>query len=177
MSVKQVLDRFGKYVIQQSKSNLTRKDKKASSKLYDSLKYYVKESRNSFEFAITMEDYGVFVDKGVKGVGGKKADGKQWKKKKVTNNMFKYTNKRPPAKVFSDWTVRRGIAPRKSGGQFASRRSLQFAIAESVFHTGLETTSFFSKPFEAAFKRLPDEIIKAYGLEVDKFMKTALNNG
>ena len=29
-----------------------------------------------------MEDYGKFIDKGVKGIGGSKADGSKWKRKK-----------------------------------------------------------------------------------------------
>ena len=176
MSVKKALDNFGRYVVQQSKSNLTRKGKKDTSELYNSIKYEAKEFKNSFQFSISMEDYGQFVDKGVKGVGGTKADGKQWKKKKVTNNFYRYKTKRPPAGVFNGWIVRKGIAPRTSGGQFAKRKGLQFAIAESVFRTGLETTEFFTKPFERAFARLPEEIVEAYGLDVDKFLNSALNN-
>ena len=176
MSVINALNKFGRYVVQQSKSNLTRKGKKDTSGLYNSISYSAKQSKNSFEFSISMEDYGTYVDKGVKGVGGTKADGKAWKKKKVTNNFYKYTTKRPPAGVFNGWIVRKGLAARNTSGQFTKRKGLQFAIANSVFHTGLETTEFFTKPFEQAFKRLPDEIVQAYGLEVDRFMQTALKN-
>jgi len=169
-------DKFGRFVKQQAKSNLTKKDKNASSDLYNSINYEITKHKNSFTFSISMEDYGQYVDKGVKGVGGTKADGSQWVKKKVTNNSFKYASKKPPASAFSDWIVRRGFAPRSAGGQFTSRKSMQFAIANSVWHTGLETTSFFSRPFELAFAKLPDEIIEAYGLDLDKFLESSLNN-
>lgn len=174
MSVKKVLDNFGKKVVTGARKELSKQNKNASKKLSNSIGYTTKESKNSFEFSISMEDYGKFIDRGVKGVGGTKADGSQWKKKKVTNNDFKYSNKKPPVKAFSNWTVRRGIAPRNAKGQFTSRKSLQFAIATSVYHTGLKTTNFLTKPFEKAFKELPDTIIEAFGLEVEEFLKFSL---
>ena len=174
MSVKQALDKFGKSVIKQSRTQLSKKDKNASKKLYNSLDYNLKVSKNSFELSFEMEDYGKFIDKGVKGVGGTKADGTKWKQKRVTNNDYKYKTKRPPAKAFSEWTVRRGIAPRNKAGQFTSRKGLMFAIANSVYHTGLETTNFFTRPFEVAFKQLPDELVEAYGLQVDELLKFSL---
>jgi len=174
MSVLDELNKFGKRVVKESKTSLTKKKKNASKSLYNSIAYDAKVSKNSFELSFEMEDYGKFIDKGVKGAGGTKADGTKWNKKRVTNNLYKYTNKRPPAKVFNSWIVKRGIAPRNTKGQFTSRRGLQFAIANSVYHTGLETTNFFTKPFESAFKSLPDDLIKAYGLDVDRLLKNAI---
>lgn len=171
MLVKDILNEFGKRVVIQSKAELKKKGKNASKSLSNSLDYDLKVSKNSFQLSFNMEDYGKFIDRGVKGVGGTKADGTKWKKKRVTNNDYKYKNKRPPAKAFSAWTVKRGIAPRNDKGQFTTRKGLQFAIANSVYHTGLETTNFFTKPFEKAFALLPDDILEAYGLEVDKLLK------
>jgi hypothetical protein len=118
-----------------------------------------------------MSEYGKFVDKGVKGFGGTKKDGSKWELKKVTNNFYRYTNKIPPAKAFDKWIVRKGIAPRDKSGKFLSRKSVSFAVAKSVYHTGLETTNFFTKPFEDAFKKLPDDLVEAFGLEVDRLFK------
>ncbi len=174
MSIQLALDKFGKQVVKESRTALTKKKKNASKSLYNSIGYTAKKSKNSIQISFEMEDYGKFIDRGVKGVGGTRADGSAWKKKTVTNSPYKYTTKRPPAKAFSNWTVKRGIAPRNKQGQFTSRKGLQFAIAESVYRTGLETTNFFSKPFEAAFKTLPEEITEAYGLEVDKLLKSVL---
>tara|TARA_R110000772_G_C13310212_1_gene439979 strand:- start:24537 stop:25076 length:540 start_codon:yes stop_codon:yes gene_type:complete len=172
--VKSTLDNFFKTVVKESKTSLTKKKKNASKTLYNSINYDLKVSDNSFEGSFEMEDYGTLVDQGVKGKGGKKADGTKWKLKKTFGTKFKYKSKKPPISAFNGWTIRRGIAPRNKSGQFTSRKSLLFAISNSVYHTGLETTHFFTKPFEAAFKRLPDELVKAYGLEVDKFLKITL---
>ena len=65
-NVKDELNRFAKYVISQSRANLTRA-KKGGGSLYKSLDSNVKVSNNSFELSFLMEDYGIFQDKGVKG--------------------------------------------------------------------------------------------------------------
>ena len=175
-NTKKVLSTFAFRVKKQAKSNLTRKGKKASGELYDSINSKVKVSKNSFEVSFDLADHWEFVDYGVKGVGGTKADGTKWKKKRVTNRTFKYRNKRPPAKVFSSWIVKKGIAPRNKKGQFTTRKGLMFAIANSVYHTGLETTKFFTKPFENEFKKLGDEVLKAYSLDLEDFLEFSLKD-
>ena len=174
MSVRKALNIFSADVIGGARKELQRQDKNASKALSKSLDFKVKVSKNSFQLDFFMEDYGKFIDKGVKGVGGTKADGSTWKKKKVTNSLYKYKSKRPPTQAFNGWTIRRGIAPRSKTGQFTTRKGLLHAIATSVYHTGLETTNFFTKPFEKEFKQLPNELVEAYGLEVDKLLKLAV---
>ena len=174
MEVEKALNTFWIDVISQSKKNLKKDDKIASKALFNSLQYSVKVSKNSFQTSFSMEDYGQFIDAGVKGVGGTKADGSKWKLKKVTNSKFKYKNKRPPTSALNGWTIRKGIAPRDKGGRFTTRKGLLFAISNSIFHTGLETTNFFTKPFEKEFKALPQKLVEAYGLTVDKLLKLSL---
>jgi len=171
---KTYLDNFGKFIVQQSKSNLTKKGKKDRGDLYNSISYDLKVSKNSFQLSFSMTDYGEFVDKGVKGVGGSKADGSSWEMKIVTNSPFKYTNKKPPTKALDGWVLRKGFVGRNTKGQMQSRASAKFAVSTSIFHTGIETTDFFSRPFELAFKKLPDELIEAYSLEVENLLKYTL---
>lgn len=61
------LNQFAKYVIQQSRSNLSKQGKSFEKKLYNSLDSEIEVSANSFRLAFLMEDYGKFVDKGVRG--------------------------------------------------------------------------------------------------------------
>ena len=171
MSVSIILNRFGKRVVKESRTALTKKKKNASKRLYNSIGYDLEVHKNSFHLSFKMEDYGKFIDRGVKGVGGTKTDGSQWKRKKVTNNAFRFRDKRPPTNVFNGWTIKRGIAPRSKGGQFQKRKSILFALAETVYRTGIETTDFFTKPFESAFRDLPNDIIEAYSLEIDTLLK------
>ena len=62
-NVQDELNRFAKYVISQSRANLTRGKKNSSKELYNSLKGDVKVSKNSFQLSFLMEEYGLFQDK------------------------------------------------------------------------------------------------------------------
>ena len=159
------LNAFGKYVVQQSRSKLTQSNKNVSKRLYESLGYDLKVMPNSFSMAFLMENYGEYQDKGVSGTEVK------------YNTPYKYTNKMPPPSAFSQWVVRKGLkGTRDASGRFVSRKGLQFAIAKSIFKKGIKPSLFFTKPFEAAFKNLPDDIVEAYGLDVENFLKTTINN-
>jgi hypothetical protein len=74
----------------------------------------------------------------------------------------------PPPNKLDKWIVRRGIAPRDEKGRLIPRKSLQFAIARKIFEHGIKPTKFFTKSFESAYSRLPDELIKKYGLDVQR---------
>ena len=158
-NVQAFLDDFKDYVIQQAKSNLTRMKKNSSKTLYNSLKGYVKESKNSIQISFEMEEYGFYQDLGVNG------------RRSVYTTPFSYKDKMPPPSKLDKWIVRKGIAPRKEGGQFISRKSLQFLIARSIYMNGIKPSLFFTKPFEAAFKKFPDELVEKYGLDVEELFE------
>jgi len=157
-----ILEQFRDYVIQQARSNLSRLQKNSSRKLYDSITSEIKAMPNSLRLYFDMEDYGFYQDKGVSGT------------KRKYNTPFSYTNKMPPPKAFDKWIVKKGIAPRKKDGKFTTRKGLQFAIARSIFEKGIKPSLFFTKPFEKAFKNLPDEMIEAYGLEAEETFNTIM---
>jgi hypothetical protein len=159
--IQKALDRFRDHVIKQAKSNLTRMGKNSSKKLYNSIKGNVKAMPNSISMEFEMEDYGFYQDKGVSGV------------KKKYDTPFSYKSKMPPPSKLDKWVVRKGLAPRKEKGQFATRKGLNFVIARSIFIHGIKPSLFFTKPFEAAYKNLPDELIDKFGIEAAKlFMDT-----
>ena len=154
-NIQDLLNDFRSNVIREAKKNLSSQN--TSGKLSRSLDSVVKESKNSIQISFEMEDYGFFQDRGVKGVkSGKSLDG------------YKYTNKMPPPKAFDKWNVKKGIAPRDKKGKFIKRKSLNFLIARSVFEKGIKPTLFFTKPFEKFYKRLPDELVEKYGLDMEK---------
>jgi hypothetical protein len=162
--VKKVLERFRNHVVSVSKRNLTNSKKNSSKKLYNSIKGDVKAMPNSISIQFTMEDYGIFQDAGVSG------------KKKKYNTPYSYKSKMPPAKAFDKWIVRKGLAPRDKSGRFITRKSLGFLIARSVFRNGIKPSLFFTKPFEAAYKNLPQDLVEAYGLEAIELFNQQLDN-
>ena len=64
--VYQELNKFRKFVINESKKNL-RKYGKGGGNLEDSLDSRLKVNKNSFELEFWMEQYGIFQDQGVSG--------------------------------------------------------------------------------------------------------------
>jgi len=147
---KKALEKYAKYVIQQSRSNLTKKKNNASKQLYNSLEYKIQEDKISF----LSEKYGEFIDKGVKGAKSTYPES--------SASPFKYTTKQPPSSVFDKWSIRKGIAPRDKQGRFVSRQSLNFLIARSIKNKGIRATLFFTKPFERGLDLYGDEIVAGY---------------
>jgi hypothetical protein len=162
------LNAFAKYVIQQSRSNLSKSNKNSSKSLYNSIDKEIQVSANSFRLAFLMEDYGKFIDKGVQ---GSNPSGIKNGVQKAPNSPYKFKSKSIPTKVLDKWVIKKGIAPRNKAGKFLSRQGIKFAIAKSIALQGIKPSLFFTKPFEKAFERLPDELVEAYGLDVEQFLK------
>lgn len=165
MSVKDELNKFAKTVIKSSRANLTRKGKKNTSTLYKSLDYDLNVGPNSFSLSFEMEDYGEFVDKGVKGVSSSaKAPRSPYKFGSGTGKKGGLTN------GINKWVRQKRIQFRSNKGKFLSYESTAFIVRRSIWHKGLETTNFFTKPFEDNFKKLPDDLVEAYALEVEDLL-------
>lgn len=168
MSVRNELDAFGKYVVKQSRTNLTRKKKKDTGELYKSIDYdlFVSKTEASFSLSFKMLDYGDFIDKGVKGVASST---------KAPNSPYKFGTgsgkKGGLTSGIDQWVSRKRIQFQdRQSGKFMSYKQTAFLIRRSIWFKGIETTNFFSKPLEDAFKRLPDALVEAFGLEVDNIL-------
>ena len=159
-NVQESLNKFAKYVVQQSRSNLTKNKKNVSKSLYNSIDSNVSVHKNSFSLSFIMDEYGMFQDKGVSG------------KKKKYNTPFRYTNKMPPIKPLADWAKFKNIRLRNEKGQYekGNYKTIGFLIARSIFNKGIKPSLFFTKPFEKAFERLPDELVKSFGLDLEDLL-------
>lgn len=158
------LNDFAKYVIQQSRSNLSKSGKSNTKALYNSLDKQIEVSANSFRLSFLMENYGEFQDKGVSGT------------KKKYNTPFSYSSKRPPLKPIEDWVTKKRFQFRnKESGKFMSFKSTAYLIAGGILKNGIKPSLFFTKPFEKAFERMPDELVEAYGLDIEQFLQYTLN--
>jgi hypothetical protein len=161
-NVEDELNAFRKHVITEARKSLTRNKKNASKTLYNDMNSFLKVSKNSFELGFEMPIYGQFQDQGVSG------------KKKKYNTPFSYKSKQPPSDVFEAWIKRKGIKGRDKRGRFITNKSLSYLIARSVFNNGIKPSLFFTRPFELAYKRLADDVIEAFGLDIDEFLKYTL---
>jgi hypothetical protein len=160
--IRKELEKFQKYVISQARANLTRLKKNSSKNLYDSLKGQVTYKKGDYTVEIEMDTYGLFVDKGVSG------------KEKKYNTPYSYKSKMPPPSALDQWIVRKGIAPRDAKGRFITRKSLQFLIARGIYKNGIAPSLFLTKPFEAAMRRLPQDVVTAYGIDIEAWMSATV---
>lgn len=157
------LQKFRDLVVTEARANLRSQGKDSSGKLSNSIEGTVKEMPNSIMLQFGMLPYGNFQDKGVSGT------------KKKYNTPYSYTTKMPPPSKLDKWIVRKGIAPRSKTGKFQSRKGIQFAIARSIFYNGIKPSLFFTKPFEKAYKTLPDTLIDKYGLDAEQLLNQILD--
>ena len=125
-------------------------------KLRRSLRGDVKTSRSSFSASILMEEYGEWVDKGRK------------------------KGKGAPPNAIRKWIKQKPLRVRDAQGQFVKAtesriNSLAYLINRKIKRKGIEATNFLTDPFERKFKNLPQEIIEAYGLDVEDFLRFTID--
>lgn len=159
-----VIKRFRDYVVQQSRSNLTKGGKNVSKRLYNSIKGEILEENNYTLLGFTMDDYGAYQDKGVKGkFTSNKAPDSPYKFGSGTGKKGGLTN------GIEKWVVQKGIQFRdKQSGRFLTYKSTAFIITRSIFATGLKPSLFFTKPFEAGYKKYIDvDLLKAFSKDLD----------
>jgi len=161
-NIERYLNSFGKYVVKQARTNLTKGKKNVSKSLYNSIKYdFVIEKNGNFSLQFKMDNYGSFIDKGVSG-NKKKQSYTDWKGKKQSSPGTGYTTKGPPIDILSKWIKKRGIKPKgikrgrsKDTGQFIS--GLAFLISRKIKRDGIKGISFFQRPLGLALRNFPKE--------------------
>jgi hypothetical protein len=163
LEVEATIKRFRDYVIQQSRSNLTKGGKNSSKSLYNSLKGEIVTDKGFTIVGFKMDDYGTFVDLGVKG---------KTSSLKAPNSPYQFgsgTGKKGGlTKGINKWVKQKGFQFRDKRGRFMSYDSTAYLITRSIFHKGIKPSLFFTKPFEAGYKKYIDiDLVKAFGQDVE----------
>ncbi len=165
-----VVKKYRDYVIQQSRSNLSKLKHNNTGSLYKSIKGEVLQEKNYFLIGFEFDFYGEFIDKGVKGKSSSS---------KAPNSPYKFGSGSGQegglTKGIDKWVRQRGIQFRdKKSGKFLTYKSTAFIIARSIYQTGLKSSLFFTKPFEAGYKKyIQTDLVKA--LKID--LETIVDNG
>ena len=176
---KKAMQNYANYVVREARNNLA-KEGKAGGQLDKSLGFELKQNRGSkgkfesgYNVEFFMEDYGIYQDLGVKGIGGQRKTGKNKGvafENKGKGGKFQFRKgvpNRSMIKSLNTWIKRKGIKGRnEKTGRFITNQSLSFAIAKSVFHTGIKRSLFFTKPFEAGITKYDNDIANAYGDDI-----------
>ena len=158
-NLERYLDSFGKYVVKQARTNLSKKKKNVSKALYNSIKFKVSSTSGDLSIKFYMADYGAFIDKGVSG-NKKKQSYTNWEGKKISS-PFKYKSKQPPSSILEKWISKRGIKGRDKKGRFITHKSLAFLIGRSIKLKGIKSTSFFQRPLQLGLENLGQDFLQA----------------
>jgi hypothetical protein len=166
--VQKALDRFKDHIIAQAKRNLTKGGKygthNVSKKLYNSIEGEVKVFPNSIGMYFSMEEYGAYQDLGVKGKNSAS---------KAPKSPYRFGSGKGKegglTAAIEKWVKQRRIQFKsRETGMKLSYKNTSFLITRSIYSKGIKPSLFFTKPFEAAYKNLPNELIDKYGLEASK---------
>jgi len=163
--VEKVLDMFTQTVVGQARRFMTlRSIGSVRKNLYDSFRRHLETVDGNLEASISSDkwhEYGKFVNYGVRGIeSGRSLENWSFKSKGGKRGL----KGMPPPSAFKRDKLHRIVSDNQA-----------FATAVTVFKQGLEPTEFFTKPFEIAYEKLPNQVIEAYGLDFDSYIKIVLN--
>ena len=169
-NVDEILLSFAQYVIDASKENLKNDvnkygSNKAGGDLDNSLGYTFDKSQNLFLLDFLMEDYGTFVDKGVKGKTS------TYPETKASLSQFQYGSGNFPkgglTEGINQWMKKKRFQWRDERGRFMSYESMSYIIARSIYNKGLKANLFFTTPFELGLQNLPKQLTDAFSLDIE----------
>ena len=163
LEVEKVITKFRDYVIQQSRSNLSKTGHNNTKELYNSLKGEIVTDKGFTIVGFQMADYGTFVDLGVKGkTSSTKAPDSPYQFGSGTGRKGGLTQ------GINKWVKQKGFQFRDKKGKFLSYESTAYLITRSIFHKGIKPSLFFTKPFEAGYKKYIDvDLLKAFGQDIE----------
>jgi len=161
-AVEEMLNKFGRQVVAQTKTTLNYK--KGSTNLEKSISYKVRKTAYGFSLQFFMDSYGKFLDKGVSGTKIKR-NYKDYKSK-VISSPYTYTTKGPPVDILSKWIKKKGLKPKgikrgrsKTTGQFIS--GLSYLISRKIKRDGIKSLSFFQKPLGLGIKQFAPQMLES----------------
>ena len=182
----QALQKLGSNVVSEGKSILKKKKKTTSGNtLYNEFDYMVTASKDSvtleFEFG-NADDYWMFVDEDVKGSGSSGGRSKTTGQfMRGQGSPFKFRKKNIARGVIAKWIQNKPIKLRGKDGKFmkktkANIKSAAFLIGRAIAQRGLQRTQFFTRPFTKELKNQTDDIVRAFGDDLDKQLELIIND-
>lgn len=170
------LGRIGKEVRRRARISLKARGKVVTGKLYNSIRYEQGVSRDEKSLNLTFSfpgaDYAGYVDEGVRGA---------MSSAKAPRSPFRFGSGSGPRgglrPAIDKWVVRKGIAPRGAGGQFASRKGMVYAISRSIYQTGIRPSYFFTNAYDRTLKKHEAKLEKAVAADIGNAIKILSDGG
>ena len=163
-NVDEVLNAYAEYVVDSAKKNLV-DERKSLGDLYKSVSYKYEKSQDLFLLDFLMEDYGTFVDKGVRGKTS------TYPETSAALSQFQYGSGNFPKYGLRDgikgWLEKKRFQWRDKKGKFMSYDTMTYLISRSIYNKGLKANLFFTTPFEAGLQNLPKQLTDAFSLDIE----------
>ena len=163
-NVDEVLNAYAEYVVDSAKKNLV-DERKSLGDLYKSVSYKYEKSQNLFLLDFLMEDYGTFVDKGVKGKTS------TYPETSAALSQFQYGSGNFPKGGLTEgikgWLEKKRFQWRDKKGKFMSYDTMTYLISRSIYNKGLKANLFFTTPFELGLQNLPKQLTDAFSLDIE----------
>jgi len=170
-NVDDVLQAFAQYVVDASKDNLKNDvnkfgGNKAGGDLDNSISYTFDKRQDLFLLDFLMEDYGTFVDKGVRGKTS------TYPETQSALSKYQYGSGNFPKGGLRNgirgWLKKKRFQFRDKKGRFMSYESMTYLIARSIYNKGLKANLFFTRPFELGLENLPRQLTDAFSLDIEE---------
>jgi hypothetical protein len=110
-----VLNDFGRFLVDEYKDNLILNDKNASNSLYNSINYSIKKGNKEFNVLLELNDYWKYIENGRK------------------------AGKMPPISKIEEWVKVKPVLPRpNSNGTLPTTKQLAYLIARKIGLEGIK---------------------------------------
>ena len=163
-NVDEVLNAYAEYVVDSAKKNLV-DERKSLGDLYKSVSYKYEKSQDLFLLDFLMEDYGTFVDKGVRGKTS------TYPETSAALSQFQYGSGNFPKGGLTEgikgWLEKKRFQWRDKKGKFMSYDTMTYLISRSIYNKGLKANLFFTTPFEFGLRNLPINLKDAFKLDIE----------
>jgi len=170
VTLSDILFAFGEDLQNELKASV-RQNYGGNTTLEESIRYKVTPQKDGFRFELFVPEYGDYLDQGVQGKGGTRADGRGWINKGA-GSKFSFNQKRPPISPagqiqgLGTWSTSRGLN--------------KWAVQEAVYRQGIKKTEWYSSVVDentvnTLIKNLEEAGAKQMELDLVKFIENGTN--
>lgn len=144
-NIKDVLNDFGKYLVEEYKDQLILNDVNASDELYNSVVYSVSQNKNVFEVKLELADYWKYVENGRK------------------------AGKWPPISAIEKWIEIKPVLPRPmDNGKLPTTQQLAFLISRKIGLEGIAPRPLLQKSVDNIWNVFEEYIAEAFAKDLEK---------
>lgn len=134
----EVLNSFGRLLVEDYKDSLIRNEVNASDKLFNSVKYLFKSDNRYLEIDLELENYYWYVENGRK------------------------AGKFPPIQKIEDWIKIKPVLPYKDkNGKLPTLNQLTYLIGRKIKEKGIQGKHLLQKSVDEIYKEIEDRLVDA----------------